>query len=1040
MMKQLPFVVSFVCLCTTYAQAQETSDLTDVHFYPPSAVSMMKYIDYPVSHRTGIPDVSIPLYTLRSGKLELPITLSFHLDDFTRANQQAGSTGAGWSLSCDLQVSRIINGRDDFHEKGYLTTGTSNVSINNETPEITPSDSHLFSMWTREIDEEPDKFYYKLCTSDGSFYIEKNLGPVNVPVNGDKITCNRNGRDADFTIIATNGTKYTYSSQYTDWVQGFNEMDLPSATAWKCTKIESADGCDSITFSYLPYSIDFIEQLEMSLELYDNAEISGHGSETFEALARTPRIVQHFTGYNSKDRYLRGNDAVFDYWEENTPSDPSFNPYVNKIFNTIHHCYPDEIMFRGGKVRFIYEQYSADNRSITKPFLNKLEIYDTHNTLVKTISFTQQVDTAHYLERPVAELYSRYLTALTIGAESYQFTYGVDHLGYACTDFWGYEVTGDYTSGSVDIPQHKIEIEKGLTPRGRNGEAINDLPLSEYEKYIPSYYQTSIYDVSSKTKKLLSIRYPTGGYTEFHCDNNQFCDRNGTTQYISSYRVKNIRYFDQDSTLLKETCYAYGPDGNGNGILRHEPDVSEDRGNCHTLQNIVYYEMYDGATVNYIKARCRTFYPHTTYRTNYNDGSYIQYEEVAEYQRDSTLSGKTIYKYDLDPPLPGALNRPLESIPESPYPMEGEFWHQGLLDSVIQYKYNGSSFEWIARTKYKYEPYVSNHKIYRGRVWPTTRHIQILENGSFQERPRLTFSPYEDDKNRYTYSYNAIDIGCMQLVQEDLEQRGDDGRILHQQTKYYYEANPYTVGRRETTYADGRTVTEQTLYAESYPAASMSNMLSRNLLSLPLERIVYTENEVTQGETFSYDIYGRPDSLSILAAQNLSLSSFRLSNKNSAGSYTGAGTGSYLPDDHYIGKASLHYDADGNICEVQSVGQAPICYLWGYKGLYLVAEIRNATYDEVKTALGTEGVERIRTSTVLTDNDLALLNGLRTAYPAWHVTTATYIPLIGMSSMTDPSGRSTSYEYDTYGRLISIKDGQNEVIQTYTYHLATENQ
>ena len=142
-------------------------------------------------------------------------------------------------------------------------------------------------------------------------------------------------------------------------------------------------------------------------------------------------------------------------------------------------------MFRGGKVRFIYEQYSADNKSITKPFLNKLEIYDTHNTLVKTISFTQQVDTARYLERPVAELYSRYLTALTIGAESYQFTYGVDHLGYACTDFWGYEIIGDYISGSVDIPQHKIEIEKGLTPRGRNGEAINDLPLSEYEKYIP---------------------------------------------------------------------------------------------------------------------------------------------------------------------------------------------------------------------------------------------------------------------------------------------------------------------------------------------------------------------------------------------------------------------------------------------------------------------------------------------------------------------------------------------------------------------------
>ncbi|MFQ9502631.1 MAG: hypothetical protein ACLR1G_00110 [Alistipes indistinctus] len=57
-MKHPAFVccaVSFLFLGATSVQAQETSDLTDVHFYPPSAVSMMKYIDYPVSHRTGIP-------------------------------------------------------------------------------------------------------------------------------------------------------------------------------------------------------------------------------------------------------------------------------------------------------------------------------------------------------------------------------------------------------------------------------------------------------------------------------------------------------------------------------------------------------------------------------------------------------------------------------------------------------------------------------------------------------------------------------------------------------------------------------------------------------------------------------------------------------------------------------------------------------------------------------------------------------------------------------------------------------------------------
>ena len=94
-MKHPAFVccaVSFLFLGATSVQAQETSDLTDVHFYPPSAVSMMKYIDYPVSHRTGIPEISIPLYTVRSGSLELPVNLSFHLDDFTRVNQLAGVT------------------------------------------------------------------------------------------------------------------------------------------------------------------------------------------------------------------------------------------------------------------------------------------------------------------------------------------------------------------------------------------------------------------------------------------------------------------------------------------------------------------------------------------------------------------------------------------------------------------------------------------------------------------------------------------------------------------------------------------------------------------------------------------------------------------------------------------------------------------------------------------------------------------------------------------------------------------------------------
>ena len=470
-MKHPAFVccaVSFLFLGATSVQAQETSDLTDVHFYPPSAVSMMKYIDYPVSHRTGIPEISIPLYTVRSGSLELPVNLSFHLDDFTRVTQLAGAAGAGWSLSCDLQVSRIINGRDDFHASGYLSTGTSYTNIDKNTPEIIPSDQHLFSMWIKNIDEEPDKFYYKLLGSSGAFYIEKELGPTTVPMNGDRIDyANRNG-NTDFSIVDSDGTRYSFSSQYVDWVRDFNAMEAPAPTAWKCTRIESADGSDAITFSYLPYESNLVRQLEGSHDLYDDAEISGSGSSMFESLARAPRQELHYGMNTSCDYFLRGDNEIADGWEmETAPEQDESAQFAHKVLNTIH---------------------------------------------------------THYIDENLAMMYGRYLNALTIDAQRYRFEYGAMHYGDSFSDFWGHARMGSYDRGIPAIARHYTTIEKGSSPRDRHGNRLIDTSLSEYERYIPSYYTSEIYLYTASPKKLLTITYPTGGYTEFHCDHNQFCD------------------------------------------------------------------------------------------------------------------------------------------------------------------------------------------------------------------------------------------------------------------------------------------------------------------------------------------------------------------------------------------------------------------------------------------------------------------------------------------------------------------------------------
>ncbi|MGE5316380.1 MAG: hypothetical protein ACM3ME_00185 [Chloroflexota bacterium] len=51
-----------------------------------------------------------------------------------------------------------------------------------------------------------------------------------------------------------------------------------------------------------------------------------------------------------------------------------------------------------------------------------------------------------------------------------------------------------------------------------------------------------------------------------------------------------------------------------------------------------------------------------------------------------------------------------------------------------------------------------------------------------------------------------------------------------------------------------------------------------------------------------------------------------------------------------------------------------------------------------------------------------------------HITTYTYSPWIGMTSKTNSAGVITYYEYDNLGRLSSVKNDDNRLINNYIYH------
>lgn len=995
MKKLYSFALAVVISQTAFSQ----NDYNRVNFYPPSVASMMKYIDYPVSPRTGIPDIGIPLFTIRSGKLELPLTLSFHIDDYAKVNQLPGAAGAGWTLSSDIQISRSINGLDDLAPSGYLSTGFYYPDYKGIAPAKSQTD--LYLMHIKQKDEEPDKFYYRLLGKGGSFYFMRQQNgssiPKQVPLNGVQVSYS-SGR---FEAVDTDGTTYYFSSSAKD--QCSPNAGTTLDMSWKCDRIVSASGADIISFDYVSYKKSLVKMCNGKEEVYDRIRITNRAaSNAVRNMVRGPKHLIYGGELTSRMELVQveedGGYAYF--WESVGPVDDLRN-YQNLVIHNL-----SGIRFKNGRVEFVYD----DNEVLTQIKL----FSEGQAEPVRVVALAQE-----------GSGYARTLRTLTVGRDTYSFAYGTKHEGECFPDFWGYKSMGTFLNGCAGVPLHFITVEPG--PDGR---LINDRNFFNTDFGLPVGLQSvaAYSTTATKGSPFLTIKYPTGGLTQFSCErNNYLCNDGNYFGYIidaGGLRVNEINYFDTDTTLVKQKIYKYGENENGYGIIRREPTFDEEYGTCHTCQEVRYYTPYLGSYSLDATARLRSYLPNTIYQMNYSDGSRINYSEVAEYNKDRGIeTGKTVYKYNLEDPY-GMMGQYAD--PEAPYPIGDDAWWIGVPDSTIYYRYDNGKYEWVKKTGYRYECHMEPERIFQGRVWQSV--IAVLVDGYLS-------SSFVKDYNVFSYRTSAIQIGCMQLAQEDEYVRNDDGRVQTTQTRYYYD-NPghYLPGRKVTTYPTGDIVTEHTLFPEDYVRDSyVQSLRTRNQVALPMERVVRRNGRVVSGESYRYDFYGRIVSAYMLETDNLSESLFRLSNKSAANDFGPSGTSAYTPDSGYVQRAAILYDEDDNIRQIVSPGKSPVCYLWGYNGQYLIAEIRNATYEQVQQKLGSTLLSRVRKAAVPAVADLEQIDNLRTDKKL-QVTTATYRPLYGMASQTDPDGRTRSYVYNTEtGRLLRVEDGDGNIETQYSY-------
>ena len=98
------------------AAAEEKSPYTFVNgVLPPTpqAAALARYGEHPVDLSTGLVDISVPVYTIRLGDFELPVTLSYHASGI-KVTDMSTSVGLGWVLNAGGAISRSICGAPDL--------------------------------------------------------------------------------------------------------------------------------------------------------------------------------------------------------------------------------------------------------------------------------------------------------------------------------------------------------------------------------------------------------------------------------------------------------------------------------------------------------------------------------------------------------------------------------------------------------------------------------------------------------------------------------------------------------------------------------------------------------------------------------------------------------------------------------------------------------------------------------------------------------------------------------------------------------------
>lgn len=1078
----LLFLVSFSFL----AQAQNEPYIKDFvqKIIPPTptAFEFSNFGNIPFNGSTGGFNYSVPIYTIKSGDISLPISVNYFTNG-VQVDALSGLVGTNWSLSAGGAISRVIK---DWPDEGEANWFPATIDPYGDEEEI--RNLARDSSW----DSEQDWFSFSVNGISGSFFFDENL-VLHLSSNDHLVITyepfTSGGGISKFTITDENGFRYIFGDganfiESSISLEECSTMQIGSATSWFLKEIISPTN-NSISFAYED------NDLLYKTNLINNYALTGVCNYPQQNFSPSTTVCLNRNSSQSKVISLiqfKNNQVVFEY-NENREDEGG------KSLKTIKIKTPDEII---KQVDFDYDMVSAR----TVP-INSVLIGD--NSLTKRLFFKK------------ITLNSNLQTDLQ---EKYQFDYYEPdelpiRLSYSKDKF-------GYNNGTLNQTPYSNTI---LTSSIANiAQPYNTQFLANLE------VNPSVVHYGALQK----ITYPTGGYSIIEYEPNSDVEMEDV-MVPSTYTINPIKYCDTSTSPTLGTfefvsngtplnfqaiANTQGPTCN-TGINNPNYNIKVYKDNVVIFNEFAAYgtSLYSSPSVACVST-VPSPYNHqpictvsgSTYKIvislektgtygqvviKYNNvatqvpktifGGGVRVKNISDYTDDQHSYNKKNYFYNQlseYPSNPALLSAPYNSTMIHSY--EPKFYQvnqimlacnpSGLvLDGGLKITFNSSSYTagYISRQATNYSAITEiyeNDGLKNGATEklfvanPVTPGQMIL-GGDIYSVPASNYGDFFKDlireetvydnnnqqksKKIFNYSLHASNYLTSMIARKNFEDppAGWLDPLIN-----------FSVWSYKNYY--GIVKLDQVSEIENYDGRAIEKITNNNYGSAPffeLQSKVTTnsQNEIITTEyKYPFDLVGTeqaPFMQNLLNVNRIGepiiTAAFNGSTKISEThiKYGNSTNTSHLllPTEMHSNKNSSgidvalienrkiqfkQYDDKGNIQEYQLENGSPVSIIWGYDKQYPIAKIEGSTYGPIASYAST--LETESNNGTLTETSFS---GLQTM-PNTMVTGYVYRPLIGVISITDPKGVTIFYDYDASGKLKSVKDNFGRILSENEYH------